>query len=122
LTRDTRYIGGQASRISPYSRTSSFSSKAVTLDFSENHDTLDSNYEYGRISLPNTNGDNVNYLPMFDYTGTTDANLSAYLLKLKERVSIKIYAQPRSLDLIPYLDNTMISIDKDDIIIEASYD
>jgi len=122
LTRDTRYIGGQASRISPYSRTSSFSSKAVTLDFSENHDTLDSNYEYGRISLPNTNGDNVNYLPMFDYTGTTDANLSAYLLKLKDRVSIKIYAQPRSLDLIPYLDNTMISIDKDDIIIEASYD
>jgi len=120
VNKNGLFIGGQLASSSP-TRTAIATAQAITITFSENHDGSDSTYESGIISLPNTGGSGANFRGMFDYTGTTNEELIAYLNNLKDRVTIKVYAQPRVIDIVPFLENTIAVVDDDDIIVEGVY-
>jgi hypothetical protein len=121
--KNTLFIGGQNAMISPFTRTAAYPSQAVSISFSENHDTSDTTYESGIISFPDRDPANPtgHYQPMFDFGGDSadPAALISYFNNLKNRVTIKVYAQPKITDILPYLDNTIIFVDDDDIIIES---
>jgi hypothetical protein len=118
--RNPLFVGGQISSSNP-TRTAAATPQTVTITFSENHDISDSTYESGSISLPNTGGPGASFLAMFDYNGSTNEDLITYLNKLNDRVTIKVYAQPRAIDIIPFLENTIIVANEDDIVIEGVY-
>ena len=106
IVADTRFIGNITSR-------------KLQLTFNEEYDVNSPNFATGSIILPAVSSVNNGGNSYLSYSDAGEDSIEVFLTALKEQLSIKVYAQPVSTNLIPTASNVIISVDKTDINLEV---
>jgi hypothetical protein len=100
------------------------SSRKVRILFNEVYDVTDPLYATGSISLPATPPStfteaeaaiDTGYVP---FTGSTTAAYE-YLQAFKDKMQIKVFAQPLATNIVPAIPNSIIYIDPSDVVTEV---